>query len=152
MQKKMLGFTLLELMIVIVIIGVMATLGFGQYQNLIEKGRHAEAKEVIGMLRKQAYVYYMENNNKVDGLVNASVGIGEGTGAIPQVCNASNYFSYGVADGPTGNKVSFIATRCTKEGKPPNSGVAYKISLTAYLDGTSQDNWKTEAASAAAAE
>jgi prepilin-type N-terminal cleavage/methylation domain-containing protein len=42
MTKK--GFTLLELIVVIVIIGVLATLGLTQYASMVERGRSAEAK------------------------------------------------------------------------------------------------------------
>ncbi|MBU0504178.1 MAG: prepilin-type N-terminal cleavage/methylation domain-containing protein, partial [Candidatus Omnitrophica bacterium] len=45
------GFTLLELMIVIIIVGVLATLGITQYQTAIERARGAEARQVISQLR-----------------------------------------------------------------------------------------------------
>ena len=53
------GFTLLELMVVIIILGVLATLGVMQYQAAIEKSRGAEARQVIGQLRSQCAAYYM---------------------------------------------------------------------------------------------
>lgn len=44
------GFTLLELIVVIIIIGILATLGFTQYTKVVEKGRTAEAKSVLGRM------------------------------------------------------------------------------------------------------
>jgi len=38
------GFTLLELIVVIIILGILASLGFSQYIKMVEKGRSAEAR------------------------------------------------------------------------------------------------------------
>ena len=45
------GFTLLELIIVIIILGILATIGVSQYQGTIEKGREAEARSILGSMR-----------------------------------------------------------------------------------------------------
>ncbi len=45
------GFTLLELIVVVVIIGVLATLGFTQYSRAVEKGRSSEARMILGTIR-----------------------------------------------------------------------------------------------------
>lgn len=45
------GFTLLELIIVIIIIGILATLGFSQYTRLVERGRTAEPRSILGQIR-----------------------------------------------------------------------------------------------------
>lgn len=42
------GFTLLELIIVIIIIGILATLGLTQYARMVERGRGAEARQLLG--------------------------------------------------------------------------------------------------------
>ncbi|MBU0549165.1 MAG: type II secretion system GspH family protein, partial [Candidatus Omnitrophica bacterium] len=62
-MRKGKGFTLLELMIVIIILGVLATLGVMQYQAAIEKSRGAEARQVIGQLRSHCAALYMANGN-----------------------------------------------------------------------------------------
>ena len=41
------GFTLLELIMVIIIIGILATLGFAQYGAMIEKSRGGEARTPV---------------------------------------------------------------------------------------------------------
>ena len=66
MFDRVRGFTLLELMIVIIIVGVLATLGVMQYQAAIEKSRGAEARQILGQLRSQCAGYYMEDSNGSD--------------------------------------------------------------------------------------
>lgn len=56
MGKK--GFTLLELLIVIVIIGVLAAIGIPRYVGAIAKARKTEARATLTELRKVQQAYY----------------------------------------------------------------------------------------------
>jgi len=58
---KVKGFTLIELMIVIIIIGVLATIGIVQYQAAVEKSRGAEVQINTGF-----FEYPMRSD--VDGI------------------------------------------------------------------------------------
>ncbi|MFC1667273.1 prepilin-type N-terminal cleavage/methylation domain-containing protein [Candidatus Omnitrophota bacterium] len=58
MLKK--GFTLLEVLIVVIIIGVLAAIALPQYVNTIEKARSAEATGHIGALRSSMDRYWYE--------------------------------------------------------------------------------------------
>ncbi len=64
------SFTLLELVVVIVILGVLATLGFTQYGRMVEKSRGAEARMIIGDMRKLAYSYWLANGTLI-GMVDS---------------------------------------------------------------------------------
>ena len=55
------GFSLVELMIVIVIIGVLAAVAVPIYNNNIQKAKMSEADASLGSLRTQLRVYYGEN-------------------------------------------------------------------------------------------
>ena len=57
------GFTLIEIMIVIIIVGILATMGIVQYTKAIEKARGAEAKNFLGSLRSQCGAIYLENSD-----------------------------------------------------------------------------------------
>jgi type IV pilus assembly protein PilE len=46
-MKRNRGFTLLELMIVVLVIAVLAGIAISSYQNQIRKSRRAEAKQII---------------------------------------------------------------------------------------------------------
>jgi len=112
------GFTLLELIIVIIIIGVLATLGFTQYTKVMEKGRAAEARVILGTLRTGERAYNLEYG-VFSGTI-ADLGVD-----APAVCATTHYFSYACALA-TG---TCTATRCIAGGKTPNAAVVYNKTL-----------------------
>lgn len=56
------GFTLLELLIVIIIIGLLAAIGIVQYGNAVVRAANSEARTTLGEMRKAAMAYYSLNN------------------------------------------------------------------------------------------
>lgn len=60
LNKK--GFTLIELIVVIIILGVLATIAIPQYLNMIEKGKVAKAKAHLIMLRTAQKLFAAEHN------------------------------------------------------------------------------------------
>ncbi|MDD4894771.1 MAG: prepilin-type N-terminal cleavage/methylation domain-containing protein [Candidatus Omnitrophica bacterium] len=111
------GFTLLELIVVIIIIGILGTLGFTQYTKVLEKGRTAEAKAVLGQMRTAFTAYYQEYS--------ANPTMSQLSVEAPADCTGTtHYFSYGTS-GATGT-----ATRCgTGSGKTPGVGTSYTVNL-----------------------
>ena len=116
------GFTLLELIIVIIIIGVLATLGFTQYTKVIEKGRTAEAKAILGSIRTAQQAYYLEWGAYTGAIGDLSID-------APTACATTHYYSYSVASSTAS------ATRCTASGKTPNATGGYGVTLN-YANGT----------------
>ena len=110
------GFTLLELIVVIIIIGILGTLGFTQYSKVVEKGRGAEAKVLLGQIRSAQAAYYLEHVAYATAITDLAV-------EAPTSCTATHYFTYGVS-GTAGT-----ATRCTSGGKTPTYATAYTITL-----------------------
>jgi len=60
-MKKNSGFSLVELMIVIVIIGVLAAVAVPIYSNNVMKAKMSEADATLGSIRTQLRLYYGEN-------------------------------------------------------------------------------------------
>lgn len=54
------AFTLLELIVVIVIVTVLASLALAQYKKAVERGRATEAYTNLSKLRKLALAYYYQ--------------------------------------------------------------------------------------------
>jgi type IV pilus assembly protein PilE len=118
-MRKPRGFTLLELMIVVVVMAVLATLALSGYQKQIRKSRRAEAKQMLSdvSMRQEKY----RSNNATYGTCDQAM--------APSTCATFNsggtYYSVGVAF-PTagtcasgaakGNANSYILTATPKSG------------------------------------
>ena len=127
------GFTLLELVVVIIIIGILATLGFTQYGKVIEKGRLAEARMILGAIRNAQEAYRQEYGSYATNATLLQVDFPAGTNAT--CTNTSFYFCYDVT---TANEAAAI--RCgTGTGKNPGSATAYEVTL-GYANGTFSGN------------
>jgi type IV pilus assembly protein PilE len=124
------GFTLIEIIIVLIIIGILATLGFTQYVNMLERGRRAEAKSTLGTIRTLAVARYQEMGSYPDdNVLVTELGLPTGT------CNTAFYFRYAI-DSISG---AATATRCTGGGKTPDATTAYTLRLA--VDGTMSGSW-----------
>ncbi|MEA3287329.1 MAG: prepilin-type N-terminal cleavage/methylation domain-containing protein [Candidatus Marinimicrobia bacterium] len=60
-MRKNSGFSLVELMIVIVIIGVLAAVAVPIYNNNVTKAKMSESDASLGSIRTQLRVFYGEN-------------------------------------------------------------------------------------------
>jgi len=68
--KKKHGFTLVELMIVVVIVGILAAVALALYRGYMKKAMASEAKAGLGTMRTGLRVVYAEHN-AYDGLAGA---------------------------------------------------------------------------------
>lgn len=64
MARVQRGFTLIELMIVVAIIGILAAIAIPQYQDYVSRARWTEVTTAAGPL-KQAIAECLQNNNSV---------------------------------------------------------------------------------------
>jgi len=144
------GFTLIELIVVIIIIGILATLGFAQYQRMIERARGAEARSVLGAIRTQAAALWIENHSPGTAptvattlFVNTNLGLGSEVGHIPTACASAGssvgyFFRYNVGT-TTSTGFTATATRCTVTGKNPPASAQDSLQLiTDFQAGTDQ--------------
>jgi prepilin-type N-terminal cleavage/methylation domain-containing protein len=124
------SFTLVELIIVVIIVGILASLGLTQYSLMVEKSRLAEAKIRIGVMRNLAYEYYL-NNGTLTGMQNADVG-------VDFTCTSTDSYRY--YQNVASTYVQLIADRCTSGGKSPNATREYYYSMN-YYPATGQSSW-----------
>jgi len=113
MRRKKQGFTLMELIIVIIIIGIMATVGFGQYKKMVERGRAVEARTIIGQIRTALATYALEYTN--EPCTDNFERLGLGAPKYPD-CDDDHWFSYQIVCLPD-NDFAVRAARCEAGGR-----------------------------------
>ena len=60
-MKSNKAFTLVELMIVISIVGMLATIATPKFSNMVRKAKEAVSKNNLGILRSVTAIYYADN-------------------------------------------------------------------------------------------
>ncbi len=66
-RRKEKGFTLIELMIVVAIIGILAAIAIPNFMNYQCKAKQSEAKSNLGAIRTAQEAYYSEKDNYATG-------------------------------------------------------------------------------------
>ncbi len=67
-QKQRLGFSLVELMVVLVLVGTLVSLALPRFNTFIARGRQSEAHANLGIIATLQQSYKLEYNKYHDGL------------------------------------------------------------------------------------
>lgn len=79
------GFTLVELMIVVVIVGILASIGIPAYSNYVLRGKLTEASTELAGMRVKLEQYYQDNRTYVGGCA---------AGTVAPLPSGTKYFTY----------------------------------------------------------
>jgi len=84
MLRKRRGFTLVELVIVIAILGILALYAIPKFEGLIEEARSAEARSQLGTFRSALSIYYAKNGGHYPNLTTIQDGSLFAEGQVPE--------------------------------------------------------------------
>jgi type IV pilus assembly protein PilA len=126
-MKKQGGFTLIELMIVVAIIGILAAIAVPQYQTYTKKAKFTEVVQAAEGFKSQVEICIQTENLGVDakGCTNNAKGIGAAPSKYGKVDGVS------VEDGvitATGNADVDSATFIMKPSVVAGGGVTWDVS------------------------
>ncbi|MEK7867776.1 MAG: prepilin-type N-terminal cleavage/methylation domain-containing protein [Candidatus Omnitrophota bacterium] len=118
MNRK--GFTLVEVLVVVIIIGILAAIGIPQFAASIEKAKGGEARAGLGHLQTGEKVYYAESEYYTTNTADLDITL------------TQKYWTFTIA-APTSTTYTATATR---------SGGSYSgQTLTMNQLGTISGNW-----------
>jgi len=93
--KQMAGFTLIELMIVVVIVGLLTAISYPNYTAYVERGKRSEGRALLLEVANRMERMYSDCNAYPAALATAGANNcgGTGTVVIPSLTSESGYYT-----------------------------------------------------------
>lgn len=138
MKNKSSGFTLIELMVTVVIIGILAAIAYPSYQDSVKQSRRAAAQAALASLGNTLERVFTQNNTYRPG--GADPTLGTGAGAI--------FPSQAPLDGTAKQydlSISAVTATTYTVRATPISGTSQASDGMLELDGTGAKRWDKNA-------
>lgn len=111
-MKKQKGFTLIELMVVVAIVGILTAIAVPMYGDYTTRGKIAEAFSSLADMRVRMEQYYQDNRNYGAG---ATCGV---------TFSSTKYFDYACVTSASDSNQTYVITATGNSGA---SGFKYSI-------------------------
>ena len=125
MKRKRKAFTLIEVLIVVIIVGILATLLLPQMGVMAERARVAEAKNMLGALRTLLTVTYQEEGNWGFVPLEDNAEINTELGSV--IDDPNSLFDYAVTLDGTGVQITATRDQTKSFSSPEYSIVTMSI-------------------------
>jgi type IV pilus assembly protein PilE len=115
-MKNKSGFTLLEVIIVIIIVGVLASLALPRFFSTVEYSKSTEALAAIATVRQSMERCYLQSNSTFVGCILTGLDVSN-PGTTP-----GSHFTYGISGQSTAGYI-ITATRNSYDGGDSSSTI-----------------------------
>lgn len=138
-KKILFGFTLIELIIVVIVIGILVGLALPQYLKVVERGTASKAKARLDSIRTAQGVYYSVYGTYATGalaavLTNLRAEVG-GLGTE----TTDGYWTYTI---PTATGSTFMLTATRNGGAYASNTISITNEGSITYSATAPDLWK----------
>jgi type IV pilus assembly protein PilE len=113
------GFTLLELVIVVIVIGILVSMALPQFTRMAERGRVAKAKAALDMIRKAEGVWFAQNSIYTND--KTATGLGREIPEIVDLATNDTDWAYSI---PTADANTFTVTATRLTGPDANKTIS----------------------------
>jgi len=130
------GFTLIELMIVIVIIGILFAVALPSYQSSVLRGHRADAQGILMNISAREERFMAQNNTYTTD-INTAAGLNIGT-----TTSNNGYYNLSVAACGGGIATCYLLTATATGGQANDTDCAtITLSSTGVTSGTTATCW-----------
>lgn len=138
-SKRQHGFTLIELMVVVAIIGILASIVVPSYGDYVQRGKAAEATAILANQKSRMEQYFQDNKTYAD------------TGGLVAPCSplpgVAKYFTFACTGAQDANNFTITATPVAGQGVNNFSFTIDQANAkTSNFDGTTGACWLTKKA------
>ena len=118
------GFTLIEMMIVVLIVSILAGLAYYNYGRYAFRARRADGKELLTRVAAAQERYYTNFNAYATAITGAPPGLN-----FTSLLSEKGYYQISTANGPTGDTQSYTLTVTPVAGKAQAKDVCGALTL-----------------------